>query len=83
LPAASPYNFAQTAPGQATFQGIQPVNKIHESRAMITAIIVMNYDYNGLTQQSIEGKVLDSFPRIPPGKNRKIAVAHDSDVPHI
>jgi hypothetical protein len=83
LPAASPYNFAQTAPGQATFQGIQSVNKIHDSRAMITAIIVMNYDYNGLTQQSVKGKVFDSLPGVSTGEERKVAVAHDSDVPHI
>jgi hypothetical protein len=49
LPAASPYDFAQAAPSQATFQSIQPVNKINETLAMITAIIMMNYDYKRFT----------------------------------
>src|SRR4029453_10252191 len=83
LPAASPYNFAQAAPSQATFQRIQPINKINKTLAMITAIIMMNYDYNGFAQQSIECKVFDALPWIPPGKNRKVAVSHDGDVPHV
>jgi hypothetical protein len=83
LPAASPYNFAQAAPSQATFQSIQPVNKINETLAMITAIIMMDYDYNGFAQQSIERKVFDSLPGVSTGKKRKVAVSHDGDVPYI
>src|SRR4029453_5088127 len=83
LPAASPYNFAQAAPSQATFQSIQPVNKIHETLAMITAIIMMNYDYNGFAQQSIEGKVFDALPRVSTSEERKVAVGHDGSVPDI
>jgi hypothetical protein len=83
LTATSSHYVAKAAPGQATLQSIQPVNKIHETPAMITAIIMMNYNYNGFAQQHIKGKVFDSLPRIPSGKNRKVAVAHNGDVPHI
>jgi hypothetical protein len=50
---------------------------------MITAIIVMNYNYKRLTQQRIKGKVLDSLPGIPPREDGKITIAHNGHVPHV
>jgi hypothetical protein len=49
LTATSSHYVAKATPGQAAFQSIQPVDKIHQTPAMITAIIVMNYYYNRFT----------------------------------
>src|SRR5438477_12516150 len=49
---------------------------------MIIAVIVMNHYYRGFAQQGVEGKVFDSFPWIPPCKEREV-VAHNCNIPHI
>src|SRR5437762_3072329 len=59
------------------------IDKINQALAVITAVIVMDHDDGGFTQQSVEREVFDPLPRISAGKDRKGAVAHNGNVPHL
>src|SRR4029453_14385003 len=83
LPIAASKKFAEALPFDCTFQSVQAFNKLNETLTTVTTVIMMDHDYRRLTQQDIKGKVLDSFPWIPPRKDRKIVIAHDRHVPKL
>jgi hypothetical protein len=63
---------AQVTPGRRALQSIYLLDKVNQTRAVIAAIIMMDYCYRGFPQQSVEGKVFDPFPWVSPGKEWKV-----------